>query len=305
MLSIVINTRNRKEMLYALLASLYKSDFADTDEIIVVDDCSDEDYSNQLKENYPKVIFIRNSSREYLIKSRNKGWKSAKGDYVFFIDDDNEINDDTFFSKALGILEKDPTIGILGCRTYYFAYPSMIMVGPTRFNKTTGKTLFRGINKNDFDEIKGLIETHDNPNAFFTTKKVLEKTGGFTEEIVQTFSEADFAEKVRKLGLKVFQYSELKVYHKSMPATNASLTPRQLGGSPERFYYLMRNRFVFIKKWGNFGEKLLFTLVFSHLYTFYYLYIPLKFKETTMVKKGLRGVLDGYIYMLTGTLRNQ
>lgn len=304
-ISVVINTRNRKQMLFALLDSILKCQGAKEFEYIVIDDCSDENYTEDIIEKFPFIQFVRNISRQYLIKSRNIGWKLSKQPLVFFIDDDNEVKDPDFFVKAWKLFSSNPQAGIIGARSYYFNQPDLIMVGPTRFNKLTGKTTFLGLNQQDPTHLEGLVKTHDVPNAFFVPRHVLEKTGGFSEEIVQTFSEADFAEKVRKNGFHVLQASALKVYHKSDPPDFKRLDKRQMGGTPERFYFLMRNRFVFIKKWGSLFQQIFFALVFSHVFTLYYLMNLLRNKEYTMVRSGVSGVLHGYIYLISGHLYNR
>ena len=297
-LSIIINTRNRKDMLFALLDSLKLQKLDIAYETIVVDDCSDDDNTNEISQKYPNVKFIRNNKREFLIKSRNKGWQNASGKYVFFIDDDNEIKNPDMISLALDTFTKNPDIGVLGCRTYYFDEPSKILVGPNKFNKYTGRTLFLIMNQTDDPKYQGIIDTHDNPNAFFTTKELLLKTGGFSQEIVQTFSEADYAEKIRKLGLRVVQFSELKAYHKSPKVDFKNLPTRLLGGSPERFYYLMRNRYLFIRKYGTFLQIITYALIFSMIYNVYYLYITIASRDYKMMRSGLMGIIDGYIIVL-------
>ncbi len=125
-------------------------------------------------------------------------------------------------------------------------------------------------------------------------------------------SEADFAEKVRNLkvgdikaddvGFRVCQYSDIKVFHKSQPIKFEKLKTRQMGGSCERVYFLMRNRFIYIKKWGSLLEKLAFTLIFSHVYTIYYFWFLLISGEGQMFCAGLIGVLHGYIFIIFGKL---
>jgi GT2 family glycosyltransferase len=291
-------------MLFLLLKNIEHCSIPDTYEVIVVDDASEKDYSAEIRKKFPKVTFIRNSKRLFLINSRNIGWKHAKGEYIFFIDDDNEITDKQLFKKALAFFQVHDDIGILGCRTYYFDDPKRILIGVNAFNKLTGKTTFRGMNTIDTGQFDGVIDTHDNPNAFLTKRKFLEEVGGFSPEIVQTFSEADYAERIRKIGLRVVQDSELKVYHKSPVVNFKKMSARHMGGSPERFYYLMRNRFLFVHKFGTIIEKVFFPLVFAHLYTLYYLVTLLRLHEYAMVLSGLRGIRDGYILTLTGRIPN-
>ena len=304
MISVVICTRNRSEMLIALLRSLQKPLATIKHEIIIVDDCSDDNTQLQVKKKFPHAKFFRNNKRKYLIRSRNFGWKKAEGQVIFFIDDDNEIKDNKFFSHALELIKEYPEIGVVGCRTNYFDSPNTVLIGQNKFNKLTGKTTFFQMNKKDDKGLLGPLFTHDNPNAFFVKKSILEKTHGFSEEIVQTFSEADLSEKVRAIGLQVAQFPELKVYHKSPKVDFSKMSARLMGGSPERFYYLMRNRFLFIKKYATLLDKTAFSLIFSHLYSAYYFGNLIRLREWKMLLSGLRGVRDGYIYMITNRLPN-
>lgn len=301
-LSIVINTRNRKIMLFDLLKSIEKQIVNFKYEIIVVDDCSDLDYSLEINSKFKSVIFIRNQSREYLIKSRNKGWRASNNENILFIDDDNEIFDLNLLQKGFDALNNYCGIGVLGCRTYYYDEREKILLGPNSFNKYLGKVGFKMLNDRDNNFLDGHVDTFDNPNAFFTRKFLLKKIGGFSDDIVQTYSEADYCENVRYLCYRVVQDSNLKVYHKSPKVDFKNLPIRLLGGSPERFYYLMRNRFLLIRKHGNLAQVLFFGLISSWFYNFYYILISIKNRKKDFVKSGLWGIVHGYIILFTGVL---
>lgn len=295
LLSIVINTVNRKEMLFLLIDSIERCNFENIQhEIIIVDDCSHEDYGSELKARYPTVTFHKNDKSQLLIKSRNIGWRLAKGEFVFFIDDDNEVFDENLFQKAIVLLRKEE-IGILGCRTHYFDHPTYINVGPVKFNKYTGKTSFPLRNSEDIqaDDVV-LTPSHDCPNAFFTKHAILHKVEGFSEEFFQTFSEADYSEKVRKCGYSVLECSSLKVYHKSPMVRVTNLSERLLGGSVMRMYYLVRNRFLFIRKHGTLIQCAVFSLFFAPLYSLFYLFSSLRNKRIDFAYSCLKATMDGY-----------
>ncbi len=305
-LSIIINTYNRKQMLEALVQSILKCRFNFTYEIIVLDDHSVENYKDEIVK-FPKIKWFRNNRRLFLVKSRNKAWKKSQGEYLFFIDDDNEILDKQFFIKSINILEKNKNIGILGCRTFYFSDRKRILVGFNKFYKYSGRVISPLLNKIDIKESGCLIDTFDTPNAFFTRHSIIKKIDGFDNEIIQTFSEADFAERVRKVGLKVMHSSQLKVYHKSPLVDFIRMNSRVMGGSPERLYYLIRNRYIIVKRYSNTKDKTLFLLFFSPLYVIYYIYQSLKIPQETklrFVKSILKGASDGFFYMISGRLNN-
>src|SRR3990167_1190392 len=87
--SIIITTWNRPELLKRALKSARSQTFKDY-EVIVVDDCSD----------IPVEGAIRHEVNKGLSAARNTGIKVAKGKYVVFLDDDNELMD-RFLEKSI------------------------------------------------------------------------------------------------------------------------------------------------------------------------------------------------------------
>ena len=103
--SIIINTRNRpKLLLKRSLPSVLNQTFKDY-EIIVVDDASEKDYGSL------PVRYIKNKERIGLYVSRNVGVDHAKGEYIVFLDDDNEIHPD-YLEKTIKALS--PGISAVG-----------------------------------------------------------------------------------------------------------------------------------------------------------------------------------------------
>jgi glycosyltransferase involved in cell wall biosynthesis len=84
-ISVIIPVLNGYEMTKNIIDNI-ESIFAHTYEIIVVDDCS-TDETTELK-NDNRVRYIRNDERLGVNKSRNKGIKEAKGEYILVINND-------------------------------------------------------------------------------------------------------------------------------------------------------------------------------------------------------------------------
>lgn len=89
--SVIITTFNRYEMLKRALRSVQNQTFKPK-EIIVVDDGS-FDESSKIRDEYPQIEYIyqKNSG---ISSARNRGIKSASGDFVAFLDDDDEWDKD-------------------------------------------------------------------------------------------------------------------------------------------------------------------------------------------------------------------
>jgi glycosyltransferase involved in cell wall biosynthesis len=86
-LSVVIPTHNRAHTLQRCLDSVLKQS-APADEIIVVDDGSDDD-SLQVLSHYPEIKLIQQENKG-VSAARNRGIESANGDWIALLDSDDE-----------------------------------------------------------------------------------------------------------------------------------------------------------------------------------------------------------------------
>ncbi len=87
-ISIVIPTRNRARLLGQALRSAGDQTWQDR-EIIVVDEASDDDTPAMLSRDFPDVRMIRHAEARGPAGARNAGVAAARGDWVFFWDDDD------------------------------------------------------------------------------------------------------------------------------------------------------------------------------------------------------------------------
>ena len=55
-----------------------------------------------------------------------------------------------------------------------------------------------------------------------------------------------------------------------------------MGGSPFRLYYLTRNRYVYVARYGRWWEKVLFGLLFSNLFIGYYAFSMLAVRRADL-----------------------
>ncbi|MBU5689296.1 MAG: glycosyltransferase family 2 protein, partial [Candidatus Aenigmarchaeota archaeon] len=121
LVSVVIPTYNRKEMLIRLIKSIKKSTYKNL-EIIVVDDASTDGTYEEIKRKFPDVKIVRNEKNLLLAASRNIGIKNSKGKYIFLIDDDNVVDKNCIY-ELVKSMENDKNIGIVGPIMYYYSDP--------------------------------------------------------------------------------------------------------------------------------------------------------------------------------------
>lgn len=106
MLSIIIPTYNRREMLKQAIESIRVQSYQNF-EILIIDDCSN-DGTDKLIENYKNILnikYYRNSINRGPGYNRNFGFKKSKGEFIIFMDDDDYYTDNNYFEKAIMKLE--------------------------------------------------------------------------------------------------------------------------------------------------------------------------------------------------------
>lgn len=90
LVSAIIATRDRPEMLRRAIDAITASDYAGPIETIVVFDQSDPDESLAVADDHRSVRVIRNTRTQGLAGGRNSGIVAATGELIAFCDDDDE-----------------------------------------------------------------------------------------------------------------------------------------------------------------------------------------------------------------------
>lgn len=294
--SIVITTKNRKKDLFDCINSIDKSTFKDY-ELIIVDDVSSDGTEKLTNDDFKiKNLQIYHLTTPHrMVRARNFGAKKSKGKYVLFIDDDNEI-DTKMIENLVDFADKHSDYGIIGPINYCgdrkkcFDYQ--------KINFFTSRT--HGVIS---DTEKDFFETDGTPNVFMIKKEVFDKVGFFDEDLIQTYTEPDFAFHAGQYGYKCAMVSNAKTIHKVW--IENSLKPRGLGGNfKAKAYCLMRNRSLIVKRYGKWYHKLIYLLLFSWLWFFIYSFFILKFKRFDLVKCYWYGLKDGLYYFFTNKYKN-
>lgn len=93
------------------------------EEILIVDDCSTGEENlavlRELENAYSSVRIVRHLTNRGLAETRNTGAKEAKGEFIAFLDADDEV-EPQFFEKALPVLEAYANVGFVYSWVQYF-----------------------------------------------------------------------------------------------------------------------------------------------------------------------------------------
>ncbi len=84
-------------------------------EIIVVDNHSEDESCQMVKDLFPNIILIENAENYGFSKGNNIGVSKATGDYVCILNPDTVVPEDVF-EKLLAFSEDKENLGIVGCK---------------------------------------------------------------------------------------------------------------------------------------------------------------------------------------------
>ena len=101
--SVIIPTYNRAKMVCECIASVLAQEGVSM-EVIVVDDCSPDETGKLIYDRFgndERVRCLRNDKNSFQAVSRNRGTKASKGEYLFFLDDDNLLKPNAIIDAAI------------------------------------------------------------------------------------------------------------------------------------------------------------------------------------------------------------
>lgn len=138
LVSVVIPTYKRPDMISRAIKSVLSQTYPKI-EIIVVDDNNPETEERLHTEHamcefvdVPNVTYIKHEKNKNGSAARNTGWRAAKGEYITFLDDDDEISPDKIKAQIECMEALDESWG--AC---YTAYHILMKDGSVQHSGTT------------------------------------------------------------------------------------------------------------------------------------------------------------------------
>jgi glycosyltransferase involved in cell wall biosynthesis len=214
-LSIIICTFNRAHLLFQALESLAcQSIDPSLMEVLVVDNNSTDatrEIAGQWQERFVH-FHILGEVRQGLSHARNRGWKSARGCYVAFIDDDAKAAPDWAERLVRTFREVQPTPASVG--------------GPILpwYDRTPPRWFLDSFETRTWGETSGFLDNHQarygfsGSNMAFLRKHLVTLDGfdadyGMIGEQVRLGEETEFFMRLHTNEPRFWYESELKIYH--------------------------------------------------------------------------------------------
>ena len=206
--SIIIPVYNQIHYTYACLVSILENTESFDYEIIIADDVS-TDATKEIDKFVSGLVIARNESNQGFLKNCNNAAKKARGEYIFFLNNDTTVEKD-WLPPLIRLLESDENIGMVGSK---LIYPDgrLQEAGGIIWSDGSGWNYGRcdDPNKPEYNYVRDV--DYISGAAIMLSRKLWEDIGGFDERYAPAYCEdSDLAFEVRKRGLRVV-YQPLSV----------------------------------------------------------------------------------------------
>lgn len=213
--SIIIIAYNSEDFIRQCIASVLEN-LPVYSEVMVLDNNSQDKTVDILNEFLPRIQLIKSAENLGFARGNNRAVRKAKGEYLFFLNPDTEINSGVI-NELVKFYGNTKDAGIVA--------PKLVMsdgqIQPSVKNLPTVwgalKEFILGI-KNAYSEY---VPQAENPisveyvygAAILIKKELFVKLGGFDEKYFLYYEDADLCKKVLSLGKRVYYYPLVSVKH--------------------------------------------------------------------------------------------
>ncbi len=238
--AVLVVTRDRRAEVLATLQALAALDYPrDRLAVLVLDNGSRDGTAAAVEEwlagcpsrGWGRAGCLRAGENLGAAAARNRLAGEAAGSAYYLFLDDDAVPDPGFLGAATAAA-RDPAIGVVGGRVVAFEEPARELSGAGFVDWRLGR--FR-------DEPAAAPTECDfvSSCAALVRADAFRAAGGFDEDYFVYHEDVDFCVRVRRQGFRILHEPAAVARHR---------VPAGKRHTPERLYYLIRNKFLFLRK---------------------------------------------------------
>jgi hypothetical protein len=264
--SIIVVAWNVRDFVYNCLKSVFEETKGIKFEAIYVDNGSEDDSIEMVKNEFPEVKIIENSENLGFIKANNQGIKIARGRYVLLLNSDTIILDNAI-AKTVGFADGHQEAAVVGCKVLNpdkslqrscFMYPSILnaFLSATYLYKVFPKSRFFAREEMtwwDFDDVR---EVETIKGCFSLVRMEAIKQVGLMDELLFVYGDdIDWCYRFVKKGWKVLFTPEQRIIHFGGQTTKKTVSKFQ--------HQLFGSVLIFVKKHYSYPTFLVYRFLTS------------------------------------------
>ena len=278
LVTIVIPNYNNKELLNELLISISKS--ISLSNVVIVDNASKDGSVNLIKEKYPDILLIENKTNMGFAFAVNQGIKMVKTEYVFLLNNDTVIEDDTI-SNLIKTINISPDIFSVSSKMIQYYNKHLIDDAGDGYT-IMGWSKRRGYNKKIEDYSKDEEVFSACAGAALYRTKIFEEIGLFDENFESYVEDMDLSFRARLHGYKSYYSSNALVYHYGSATTGSRYNSFKVRISARNNIYLIYKNMPLWMKLIN-GIFIILGILIKYIF----------FRRKSLGKEYLEGIKEG------------
>lgn len=259
--SVIIVNYNTKELIADCIRSIHEKTTEITYEIIVTDNASSDGSQKMIKDTFPDVILIELAENIGFGRANNKAVDLAKGKYLFLLNSDTRLlnNSLLYFFNFMEEKNKRNEIGSIGSLLIDFNHNICHSSGyfPNFYSDIKLVLLSYikpGIKKKEITTFNLYQDSFDvdyiTGADLFIERNIYEKLGGFDPDYFMYYEETDLQFRMNKLNLKRKIIAGPQIIHLEGGSFNSKKKSnhKRIMFDISRFIYFKKNHSIIIYK---------------------------------------------------------
>ncbi|MFT4583124.1 MAG: GT2 family glycosyltransferase [Gammaproteobacteria bacterium] len=224
-LSIIIPTYNGREVTRACLDSIFANPPTKTFEVFVIDDASNDNTDELVRDSYPQVNLLRNDINVNYGRSNNRAMDVARGKYFYLLNNDTLMLPNAL-DNMIDFLDEHPDAGGVGSKLFnedgsiQWSVKSLPCATSALFGARSPITRMFPNNRYSRSHLLHLDHDSDEPflapyvssASYMLRREVFERVGGLDERLTYHV-DADYCKRVSDAGWNNYYLPTALVIH--------------------------------------------------------------------------------------------
>lgn len=223
-LSVIVVSYNTKKLLENCLRSIFRFTKGISFEVIVVDNASDDESVDMVKKKFPQAKLILNRQNAGFAKGNNQGIRIAKGKYIFLLNSDAYLIENSF-EKLLKNIKSRSKLGAIAPQLLnvdksnqqsvgYFPHLPQVFYWMSFIDDLPGGAILKPYHIDHDSFYKNGQEVDwATAAALLVPKKIIEKVGSLDQHIFMYGEEVEWCYRIKKAGFKIYFTPLTKIIH--------------------------------------------------------------------------------------------
>ena len=213
-------------------------------ELLLVDNGLLTDETARFHRHFPAAKVINSPANLGFAGGNNLALRQAAGRYILLINNDTLVPPD-FLGPLVAVLEEHPRAGMVSPKIYFHDDPEKLQyAGTARIDYRTGRGTDPAKHAPDdgrFDQLRSADFAHG--ACVLIRREMLEAVGLLREDYFMYYEELDLSVRARAAGWDILFAPGSYIHHRESSSMGKT--------SPLKTYYMFRNRWLFMRRFGR------------------------------------------------------